>query len=99
MRMLILAFYILFGALLAWFAATNWDMVSLRLGAGYELQIRLPVLMILCFLAGALPFGVLRNLSRWQFGRKVRKLGQALADAQATPTAPSPFEGSDTPRL
>lgn len=84
MRLLTLAFYVLVGALLAWFAAINWSLVSLKLWGGYELVIRLPVLMIASFLLGVLPLGILQNVSRWRLGRKVRKLEKALAEAQPT---------------
>ena len=39
MRIVTLTFYFLFGALLAWFAARNWDFVTLKLWGDYELAI------------------------------------------------------------
>jgi lipopolysaccharide assembly protein A len=90
MRLLTFVFYVGLGVLLAWFAARNWTMVSLRLWDGYELSIRLPLLMLLAFLLGVVPLGILQNLSRWRLRHKVRKLERALADTQpAAATAPA----------
>lgn len=87
MRIVTLIFYFLFGALLAWFAARNWDFVTLKLWGDYELAIRLPVLLLLMFLAGALPLAILRYASRWRWSRRVQKLERALGDTQpAVPT-------------
>ncbi|BBE33812.1 DUF1049 domain-containing protein [Sphingosinicella microcystinivorans] len=96
MRIVTLIFYFLFGALLAWFAARNWDFVTLKLWGDYELAIRLPVLLLLMFLAGALPLAILRYASRWRWSRRVQKLERALEDTQpplaptATLTDPAP---------
>lgn len=87
MRIVTLIFYFLFGALLAWFAARNWDFVTLKLWGDYELAIRLPVLLLLMFLAGALPLAILRYASRWRWSRRVQKLERALGDTQ--PAAPT----------
>ncbi len=89
MRLVTLIFYFLFGALLAWFAARNWDFVTLRLWGDYELAIRLPVLLLLMFLAGALPLSILRLFSRWRWSRRVKTLERALGDAQP-PVVPAP---------
>jgi lipopolysaccharide assembly protein A len=94
MRVLTLAFYVLVGALLAWFAARNWEFVTLRLWGDFELIIRLPVLIFASFLIGVLPLGVLQNVSRWRLGRKVRRLEKALAD---TPTNAPPTAAAPTP--
>ncbi|MEA3539080.1 lipopolysaccharide assembly protein LapA domain-containing protein [Sphingosinicella sp.] len=88
MRIVTLIFYFLFGALLAWFAARNWDFVTLKLWGDYELAIRLPVLLLLMFLIGALPLAILRYTSRWHWSRRVKKLERALEDTQAPEPAP-----------
>lgn len=91
MRIVTLTFYFLFGALLAWFAARNWDFVTLKLWGDYELAIRLPVLLLLMFLAGALPLAILRYTSRWHWSRRVKKLERALEDkVPASSSAPPP---------
>ena len=85
MRFVTLAIYVVIGALLAWFATRNWDVVTLRLWADYELAIRLPALLLLTFLAGVLPLVLLQTFSKWRLGRRVRTLERALADAQPAP--------------
>jgi uncharacterized integral membrane protein len=88
MRIVTLIFYFLFGALLAWFAARNWDFVTLKVWGDYELAIRLPVLLLLMFLIGALPLAILRYTSRWHWSRRVKKLERALEDTQAPEPLP-----------
>ena len=90
MRIVTLIFYFLFGALLAWFAARNWDFVTLKLWGDYELAIRLPVLLLLMFLIGALPLAILRYTSRWHWSRRVKKLERALEDTQAPVPSSAP---------
>jgi uncharacterized integral membrane protein len=98
MRIVTLTFYFLFGALLAWFAARNWDFVTLKLWGDYELAIRLPVLLLLMFLAGALPLAILRYTSRWHWSRRVKKLERALEDTQApSPASPPVMDPAPPP--
>lgn len=102
MRFLTLGFYILFGALLAWFAVRNWDVVTLRLFGDYELAIRLPLLILLVFLAGTVPLALLQNFSRWRLRRRIRYLERALEDAQPATTTqtsdvPSPRDSNLPP--
>ena len=92
MRYLTLAFYVVIGALLAWFAALNRQLINLRLWGGFELVIRLPVLLLFMFLLGALPLALLRSFGKWRMGRRVRKLEKALAD-----TRPAVPEGIISP--
>jgi uncharacterized integral membrane protein len=92
MRLLTLAFYVLIGGVLAWFAARNWTMVTLQLWGDYELAIRIPALMLLCFLVGVLPLALLQSVSKWRLGRKVRRLEKALADTAPVPAAPAPSD-------
>jgi uncharacterized integral membrane protein len=87
MRALTLGFYVLIGALLAWFAANNWTMVTLWLWGGYELAIRLPVLLLLMFLIGAFPLVLLQTVNRWRWQRRVTKLERELAERPAAPAA------------
>ncbi|MFD0848402.1 hypothetical protein [Sphingosinicella xenopeptidilytica] len=100
MRIVTLTFYFLFGALLAWFAARNWDFVTLKLWGDYELAIRLPVLLLLMFLIGALPLAILRYTSRWHWSRRVKKLERALEDKAPAPSSePSPVMDPAPPPL
>lgn len=99
MRIVTLTFYFLFGALLAWFAARNWDFVTLKLWGDYELAIRLPVLLLLMFLAGALPLAILRYTSRWHWSRRVKKLERALEDKVPSPAPPPVMDPASPPPL
>jgi putative membrane protein len=92
MRFVTIAVYIVIGVLLAWFAAINWLPVTLKLWGDYELTIRLPALLLLTFLLGALPLALLHSFSRWRWRRRVARLEQALEENAAS--APAAVSGS-----
>lgn len=95
MRVLTLVLYTIFGVLLALFAARNWDVVSLRLWGDYVLAIRLPVLLLLVFLLGALPLSVLQSVTKWRMRRRMRKLEAQIDGARAG--APAIVNGDRAP--
>lgn len=80
MRFITLALYFVVGALLTLFAAGNWLPVTLYLWGDYEVSIRLPALLLLTFLLGALPLAILHSLSRWRWRRRVAKLEDQLGE-------------------
>ena len=91
MRFVSLLIMLLLTLVLAWFAAQNWTPVTLSLWTPYQLVIRLPVLMVVCVLAGWLPTTLVHSLQRWQLKRRLLRTEQALASH--TRTAPeAPFE-------
>ncbi len=84
MRFITLVLYFIVGALLTWFAVGNWLPVTLHLWGGYDVSIRLPALLLLVFLLGALPLAILHSASRWRWRRRIARLEQQLAE-QAQP--------------
>jgi len=96
MRFLTLAFYVLIGALLAWFAVRNWHIVALELWGGYELAIRLPVLLFITFFLGVLPLALLQGFTRWRLRRRVRRLELELADARPAEPPPASIFATQT---
>ena len=74
--------YLLFWLLLILFAVRNWEIVQLNLWGDLHLIARIPVLLGLALLLGALPFWLQARFSRAIARRKIARLERALAEAQ-----------------
>ena len=103
MRFLGLLVVLALALALAWFSAQNWVPVTLSLWAPYELVIRLPVLMVICVLAGWLPSAAVGSLNAWQLRRRLarteRELEATRAATGATSPAAEPAEAFEKPVL
>lgn len=53
------------------FAVNNWVPVSLKLWGGMLLDTKLPMLVIVSFLAGFLPLYLIYRASNWRLKRKI----------------------------
>lgn len=94
MRFITLLIFLAFALALAWFSAQNWVPVTLALWPPYQLIIRLPVLMVLCALAGWLPTTALHSISAWRLRRKLSRTERALESTRSVGIADTgePFE-------
>lgn len=77
------------------FAINNWTMVPLRIWGGMILEINLPLLLLVTFLAGLLPMWVAFTTLRWRMRQRVDVAERAIADIRAAtgpaaPLAPDP---------
>lgn len=86
MRTLALIVYILIAVVLAVFAVRNWDPVTLRLWSGLELYTRVPVLIAVSVLLGALPGWITHAVERFRLKRRVSKLERELAAKTPAPS-------------
>ncbi len=100
MRKLTIIPYLLFWLLLLLFAVRNWEIVQLNLWGDLHLIARIPVLLGLALLLGALPFWLQARFSRATARRRIARLERALAEAQtraavaeAASSAPSTTSG------
>lgn len=71
------------------FAYNNWQAVTVDLWGGLELVTKLPVLLLLIFLAGVLPVWAYHRTTLWRLKRRLATLEANQARAAATP-APAP---------
>ncbi|WP_116969332.1 hypothetical protein [Blastomonas sp. UPD001] len=69
------------------FAYNNWQAVTVDLWGGLELVTKLPVLLLLTFLAGVLPAWAYHRTAMW---RLKRRLATLEANQARTASAPSP---------
>jgi lipopolysaccharide assembly protein A len=81
---------------LAVFSMANWQPVEVLVWPDFILETRLPVLIVIAFLAGALPMWVMLRAARWSLSRRADNAERQLADLRAMaarppePPAPEP---------
>ena len=86
------AVWVVLAMLIMLFAVTNWTPVTIRLWGGNQLETKLPLVVIIAFLSGALPVWALHKATRWSLKRRLESAERALSTvAQARqPAAPPP---------
>ena len=74
------------------FAYNNWQAVTVDLWGGLELVTKLPVLLLLTFMAGFLPLWAYHRTASWRLKRRIATLesNTARTPAASTPSAPVP---------
>jgi uncharacterized integral membrane protein len=90
MQFLRTAFWVILAMIIVLFSVTNWTPVTITLWGGNQLITRLPVLVIVAFLAGSLPFWALHRATRWRMRRKLDSAERALASVLPAQPAPPP---------
>lgn len=84
-------FWAVFAVVVAAFSANNWQRVTLRLWSDVLVDINLPALLVIVFLAGLLPGVILHRVGRWRLRRQLR--GGGAAAYQSSPVA-DPMPGN-----
>ena len=89
MQFLKTLFWVLLAVFIALFGSRNWSDVTLNLWGDIQVDIKLPVLMVLMFLLGFLPVFLLHRTRLWNLKRRLEaeQRQQALA-AQTDDAAP-----------
>lgn len=85
MQFLRTAFWVVLAIIIVIFSFANWNPVMINLWGGLQLETKLPVLVIVAFLAGSLPFWALHKATKWQMRRRLDSAERALA--ASTPVA------------
>jgi putative membrane protein len=93
MQFLRTTFWVAIAVILAIVASHNWRDVTVDLWGNIEVDIKLPVLLILMFLIGFLPPFLLLRARLWQARRRLDSLERARAMPAPVPAAP--FEAED----
>lgn len=86
---------LLFG--LAVFAAANWVPVTVRVLPGWDLVVRLPVLLFAAALLGALPASLAHSIGRWTWRRRLARTQAELETTRAVPATTDPFAPAAAP--
>jgi lipopolysaccharide assembly protein A len=72
------------------FAINNWTSVPVALWGGLIADINLPLLMLLCFLAGLLPTWAALATTRWRLRNRLATTERAVNDLRAAVAPPPP---------
>ena len=86
MQFLRTLFWVVIAAFVAIVASNNWRDVTLNLWGNLQLDIKIPVLLLLTFLIGFLPTWLILRGKLWA---EKRRLPQDVPPAPAPPPAPS----------
>jgi lipopolysaccharide assembly protein A len=73
---------------IALFSMANWQPVAVLVWPELVLETKLPVLIIIAFLAGALPMWVMLRAARWSLTRRLDHSERQLADLRALANRP-----------
>lgn len=92
MQFLKTLFWVILAVAVAVFAQRNWTVVTLSLWGGLRLDAKLPVLLLLAFLAGLLPTLAVYQASRWRARRRLDAAERSLAELRPAPEPPVGIE-------
>lgn len=80
MQFLRTLFWVMIAVIAVVFATRNWMPVTIHLWGGLEADIKLPVLLLIVFLIGFVPWFALYKTTRWQLRRKLEVAQRALEE-------------------
>lgn len=72
------------------FAINNWTTVPIVLWGGLIADVNLPLLMLLCVAAGALPTWLILLTTRWRLNNRLATTERAVADLRSIASPPPP---------
>jgi uncharacterized integral membrane protein len=88
MRFLSTLFWVLMAVIVVLFGSRNWTDVTLNLWGDIQLDIKIPVLLLIAFLIGFLPTWLIMRARMWSHRRRV----EALERQVPAPPEPVPAE-------
>ena len=83
MQFLKTLFWVVVTAILMIFSMRNWEMVSVKLWGALAVDMKLPLLLLLAFIAGFIPGFLMLKAARWTARRKLESANRALDDLRA----------------
>jgi uncharacterized integral membrane protein len=92
MQFLKTLFWVLLAVIIVLFASRNWFDVEVKLWGDIVVDIRLPVLILVAFLAGFLPTFIVHRARLWAMRRRIE-----AQERQLQPAPPVVTEAEDTP--
>ena len=94
MQFLKTLFWVLLAVIIVLFASRNWFDVEVKLWGDIVVDIRLPLLILVAFLAGFLPTFIVQRARLWAMRRRIE-----AQERQLQPAPPTVAEAEDTPVL
>ncbi len=98
MQFLKTLFWVVIAAIVVIFSMRNWTPVQINLWGGLAADVKLPLLLLLAFVAGFLPCYLIAKAACWQLRRKLDAANRALDEMRgqlisrgerAAPSAPA----------
>jgi lipopolysaccharide assembly protein A len=87
-------FWIMITAIVVVFSIRNWVPVTISLFGDIDADVKLPVLLLIAFLAGFVPLYVWHRAVRWRHGRQLAAAERAVPPppvvSSLAPLAPQP---------
>jgi lipopolysaccharide assembly protein A len=84
LKLLLLLLLVIAGGV---FSYRNWVPITVELWGGMVLDTMLPLLLLVAFFAGLIPYFLMHRATRWSLNRKLETVERSLADLR-TPSAP-----------
>jgi hypothetical protein len=86
--------WVVLAAAIILFASANWDrLATIDLWGGLQVDVKLPVLVVLAFLLGFLPTLLVYRARLWALKRRLDNQGQVrVANAPGRPVRSTPLE-------
>ncbi len=94
MQVLKTVFWVVLAGLIVLFSTVNWKPVEINLWSDLLVVTPLPVVVIVAFLCGSLPFWVLHKATRWSMRRRLDSAERALASVKPAYPPPPPSTSS-----
>jgi uncharacterized integral membrane protein len=82
--------WVVAAVLLVLFGSANWEAVTVRLWGGLQVDIKLPVLVLLAFLLGFLPTLIVHRAKLWSLKRRLEALERPVANTPFPVAPPAP---------
>jgi len=91
-------FWVVVAVVAVIFSIRNWTPVVVHLWGGLDADVKLPVLLMIAFLIGFLPWFALHKATRWQLRRRLETTQRALEEERSRHLGPVP-EGTQASPL
>lgn len=88
-------FWVVVAVVAVVFSIRNWTPVVVHLWGGLDADVKLPVLLLIFFLIGFLPWYALHKATRWQLKRRLETVQRTLDEERARHAAPALPEQPD----
>ncbi|WFL76760.1 hypothetical protein P7228_12235 [Altererythrobacter arenosus] len=88
--------WILILVVLLAFSALNWKPVEVTLWSDLVLETKVPALVIVAFLLGLIPMWLVHRGVKWQQGRRIQSLENAVKSSALARHAPTPTATAET---
>ncbi len=90
-------FWVVVAVVAVVFSIRNWTPVVIHLWGGLDADVKLPVLLMIAFLIGFVPWFTLYKASRWQLRRRIETVQRALDEERGRNETATPSIAGETP--